>query len=558
MAGFLDERRLMLGPWRAFERDLGRLLIANGFNDVRIVGGSGDQGADVLGVKGGELWVIQAKFTSGAPPPSAAVEQVVEAGAFYRADRMVVACSRHPGPALLAEQERYARLGLRVEIMGPPELLSAMALAREYNRFRRALRPYQLEAVDAFRDALLHTGRAQIVLATGLGKTVVMSETVADMYRDSLVPDGRVLILAHTKESVDQLRRAFWAQRPKTIPTHRLDGAEEPSFWDGVTFATVQSAVNHASTMPSFGLVIVDEAHHIGSETFTRTIAALEPKMLGGATATPWRGDGFDIDRLLGPPVVRIGIDEGLRRGFLSEVDYRLLADNIDWEFVKQLSQHEYSFPELNRRLIIPTRDDEAARAIRETFDAEKRRAAVVFSPTKVHAEAMAAMLRRYDLRAEAVLGDRTPRERDRLMSAFRRGDLDVVTSVDLFNEGVDVPDVDLIAFMRVTHSRRIFVQQLGRGLRVTPNKSKVIVLDFVSDLRRIAEVIKLDAAVRDRPIERLGLGDHVIAFRDASAGSFIIEWMKDQADLLLREGDPALELPRFNFPQPAEPGGVE
>jgi hypothetical protein len=163
-------------------------------------------------------------------------------------------------------------------------------------------------------------------------------------------------------------------------------------------------------------------------------------------------------------------------------------------------------------------------------------------------------------MRARAILGELAPRERDRMMSAFRRGDIDIVTSVDLFNEGIDVPDVDLIAFMRVTHSRRIFVQQLGRGLRVSPTKDRVVVLDFVSDLRRIAEVIKLDGAVRsDRaPVERLGLGNRIVNFRDASAGSFIMEWLRDQADLLLREGDPSLELPRFDFPEPVAPGGIQ
>jgi hypothetical protein len=100
----------------------------------------------------------------------------------------------------------------------------------------------------------------------------------------------------------------------------------------------------------------------------------------------------------------------------------------------------------------------------------------------------------------------------------------------------------------------------LGRGLRVSPTKDRVVVLDFVSDLRRIAEVIKLDNAVRsDRaPVERLGLGNRIVNFHDASAGSFIMEWLRDQADLLLREGDPSLELPRFDFPEPVAPGGIQ
>ena len=165
-------------------------------------------------------------------------------------------------------------------------------------------------------------------------------------------------------------------------------------------------------------------------------------------------------------------------------------------------------------------------------------------------------MLRLFGFRAEPITGDMTPRERDRVMSNFRKGALDVVTTRDLFNEGVDVPDVDMIVFMRVTHSRRIFVQQLGRGLRISPRKKKVVVLDFVSDLRRLAEVVELEKAVRG-DVERLRLPG-VIQFRDEGAGSFMLDWMKDQADLFTREGDPTLELPAFDFPPPHAGGSVQ
>jgi superfamily II DNA or RNA helicase len=110
---------------------------------------------------------------------------------------------------------------------------------------------------------------------------------------------------------------------------------------------------------------------------------------------------------------------------------------------------------------------------------------------------------------------------------------------------------------MRVTHSRRIFVQQLGRGLRVAPNKNKVVVMDFVSDLRRIAEVIQLQRS-QARDVESLSLVENVVQFSDRGAGHFMYEWMLDQADLLTREGDAALELPQFNFPEPPRAGTVQ
>ena len=558
LAGFLDERRLMYGPWKAFERDVARLLIVNGFDEVRVVGGSGDRGTDVLGVKNGQIWVWQCKHTTTSSPPRNAVAEVVEAARYYQADRMVVATSRPPGAGLLEERARFERQGLKIELAPPGILLKRMRSSPEYPRSRRALRDYQEEASSRFREALTDTGRGQVVLATGLGKTIVMAEVVADMYRDGLIRHRRALVLAHTRELVDQLHRAFWFQLPSWVPTHKFAEGERPVYWDGVTFATIQSVVSCLDDLPTFGLILVDEAHHVGADMFRRAIDVLDPPMLGGVTATPWRGDGFDIDQVLGQPLVRIGIAEGLQGGFLSQVDYRLLGDNLDWSFVQEVSIHKYSVSQLNRKLIIPIRDDQAARVIRNAFESEARRAAILFSPTIAHAKSMAAMLRRYGLRTEPVYGEMPARERDRLLSRFKTGELDVLSNVDLFNEGVDVPDVDLIIFMRATHSRRIFVQQLGRGLRISPKKTDVIVLDFVTDIRRIAEVIELDKATRDGPMERLGLGSRIVQFNDASAGGFLQEWMLDQASLFLREGDPVLELPEFEFPDPVLPGNVQ
>lgn len=554
---FLDSRRLLKGPWQAFERDVARLLIGAGFDDVRIVGGSGDKGADIVGVKNGEIWVVQCKHTTTGPPTKAAVQEVVDAGVFYKADRMLVATSRPAGGSLLAEIERFKKVGIIVETLDPSKLDRFISLIPEYPKSRRQLRPYQQQALEAFRGGILDTRRAQIVLATGLGKTVVMAELVADLYRDGLIDGNRVLVLADKRELIKQLQTGFWHQLPKSIPTHLLSGEETPSFWDGITFATVQSVIGRTDTLPRFGLVLVDEAHHIGSPTFRRALDLLEPPLLGGVTATPWRGDSFDIDELLGQPLIRIGISDGLRNKYLCDVDYRLLADNVDWKFVQSVSLHNYSLSQLNRKLIIPTRDEEAARQVADAFRTEKRRGGIVFSPTVDHAESFAGTLRSFGLKTEAISSRQEARERDRLMASFRKGEIDILTSVDLFNEGVDVPDVDLIVFMRATHSRRIFVQQLGRGLRMSPGKDKVIVLDFVTDLRRIAELIELEKA-SSGPTERLPLGHHLINFRDESAGSFMLEWMKDQADLMLREGDAQLELPRFDYPKVPQPGGIE
>ncbi|MCB9610697.1 MAG: DEAD/DEAH box helicase family protein, partial [Polyangiaceae bacterium] len=238
---FLDSRRLLNGSWHAFERDVARLLIQNAFEDVRIVGGPGDKGADVLGVKNGQLWVVQCKFTGDRYPDPRAIDEVVEAARFYEADRLAIAASRPFGPALNIAIDRWARLGIRVESLPPATLMDMMRRSPEYPRARRELRDYQDECVMELGAALRETGRGQLVLATGLGKTVVMAETTAQLLRDGAIDAGRVLVLADKRELVEQLQREFWRQLPKTVPTHLLVGGEHPTFWDGITFATVQS-----------------------------------------------------------------------------------------------------------------------------------------------------------------------------------------------------------------------------------------------------------------------------------------------------------------------------
>lgn len=555
--GFLSEARLLRGPWASLERDVARLMSLHGFESVRLVGGSGDGGADILGVKGGEIWVVQCKHTTTSPPPRSAISEVVAAGAAYQAQRLLIACSRQPTESFMDDVRALNAAGTRLDVAGPGELLTLMRMAPRFAPTRKPLRDYQTEAVDELSEALFETGKGLVVLATGLGKTVVIAELVARLFEADRLPLGRVLVLAHTRDLVSQIHQAVWQQLPSQVATHQLADGETPSHWDGVTFATVQSAAARLAELPTFDMVIVDEAHHVGAETFLRVLEHIRPPFLCGVTATPWRGDGYQIEQIFGPALIKIGIEDGLRRGFLTEVDYRLLCDNVDWGFVQQESRHKYSVSQLNRRLLLPTRDNEAARQIVEIFRGESRRAGLVFSPSIVHASAFAATLRQFGLRVEVVTSEMSGRDREIVISQFRRGSYDCLATVDMFNEGVDVPDVDLLIFMRATHSRRIFVQQLGRGLRVSPGKSNVIVLDFVTDLRRLAEVLSLDKAIKGEEVERVGLGSRLIQFTDSSAGSFLREWILDQADLFAREDDPTLEIPSIDFPSPG-PGAFQ
>ena len=233
---------------------MARLLLANGFDDIRVIGGTGDEGADILGVFRNQLWVVQCKHTTTSLPSRSAVAEAASAASYYGATRIAVATSRPASEAMRDEVERFERNGVHVEVLEPRRLLAQMSSTPQYAKARKRLWPFQESASDRFRQGLIDTGRAQIVLATGLGKTVIMSETVADLLRDDLVKWGRVLVLAHTNPLVSQLQRHFWDQLPKWVPTHRLGDGEWPSFWEGVTFTSNSECVVSTSCSPGVRL----------------------------------------------------------------------------------------------------------------------------------------------------------------------------------------------------------------------------------------------------------------------------------------------------------------
>lgn len=131
----------------------------------------------------------------------------------------------------------------------------------------------------------------------------------------------------------------------------------------------------------------------------------------------------------------------------------------------------------------------------------------------------------------------------------FSAGRIAAITAVDVLNEGIDVPDVNILVFLRATHSRRIFIQQLGRGLRLAPGKEKVIVLDFVTDIRRLAAVSALGREAKDPSapdgIERVWLKKDIVSFSNAKAQAFVDAWLEDVASL-----EDADDAEKLSFPE--------
>ena len=229
-----------------------------------------------------------------------------------------------------------------------------------------------------------------------------------------------------------------------------------------------------------FDVIIVDEAHHAMAQGFRTCLEKLKPRFLIGMTATPWRGDGQSLNEVFGAPIQTVSLVDGMAFGYLSKVDYRIYCDNIDWDEIPHLSKKQLTISDLNRRLFLPQRDEAVIREIKKTISEVKNPRIAVFSPSINHGQLFANMLSAEGIPTTALsCGDKTE-TRKRLLG-FESGVYTAVTAVDVMNEGIDVPDVNILVFLRATHSRRIFVQQLGRGLRISEGKEKVDLPNSIS-----------------------------------------------------------------------------
>lgn len=552
MSGFLSREHLLNGGPRGLTHSTERALWHLGFTDVRLIDGAGDEGADLLAVRDREQWVLQCKFSSRGPIDRTGVDDAERARSRYGADKAIVITNSTLNKGAEDRRQALARAGVRVDVWAGPTLAQLYERMPTQVPTNYVLRPYQAAAASSIEVDLNKNGRALLVLATGLGKTVVGGEVIRRHLEAN--PGAQVLVVAHMKELVEQLEKALWRHLDKDVPTQLLTGDSKPSSFEGVTVGTVDSVLGLVRNGWRPSLIMIDETHHVGETgMYAEVLDLCQEAQQFGVTATPWRGDKFDITSRFGEPSYSLGIAEGMAAGYLTKVDYRMYVDNLDWDFVRDSSEHGYSLKELNRALFLPQRDEEIVDQLRDAWRDIADPRAIVFCQTIEHAERMATLLSGSDQswrRAAFLHSGLSRQKRQVLLNAFRLGRVPIITCVDVFNEGVDVPDVNLIAFLRVTHSRRIFVQQLGRGLRLREGKTTLKVLDFVTDVRRVAAGLTLKrslTAIRGGDVEELALplpGGSQITFSDETAGSLLDYWIRDAASLETAADEVRLQFP--------------
>ena len=371
---------------------------------------------------------------------------------------------------------------LAVEGSGPSDLPIELAALD--------VRPwgYQREILDELmaHRTLHDRWRNLVVMATGTGKTVVAGLDYRRLREAGQVDS--VLFVAHREEILRQSLSTFRHILRDGSFGEWFVASERPREWRHV-FASVQSLarldLEHELSPDRFDMVIVDEFHHASKEnrTYARLLEHLTPKVLLGLTATPERSDGVDIRTWFDPGGgVELRLWEALERNLLCPFQYFGIHDDVDLRDVAWKRGQGYDPAALTARYTVHDgRVRLIAQALYDKVADVRRMRALGFCVSIDHAEFMAQRFTELvGIPARAVTS-RTPTEdRRAALTALRNREVSVLFTVDLFNEGIDLPEIDTVLFLRPTESATVFLQQLGRGLRLADDKPCLTVLDFI------------------------------------------------------------------------------
>ena len=347
--------------------------------------------------------------------------------------------------------------------------------------------PFQQEILDRIAyERYIGRIRHLIVAATGTGKTIIS----AFDYRAFAMAQGgrypRMLFLAHREEILKQSLYTFREVLRDMNFGDLYVGASRPVQSDHL-FMSIQSF--HAGELwlrfpaDRFDYIVVDEFHRAEARTYKRFLEHFTPKSLLGLTATPERSDGGDVFRYFNwHTTAEIRLPDAINRKLLCPFQYFGISD-VPSADLRQLRWQRggYMIQELNR---IYTGNDVRARHIiqkaREVLLDIHQAKGLAFCVSVEHARFMADRFNAAGIPSLALTSESAQSERDSAQRRLRQGEINFIFSVDLYNEGVDIPEVDTVLFLRPTESLTIFLQQLGRGLRHAPDKECLTVLDFI------------------------------------------------------------------------------
>ncbi|WP_456369732.1 DEAD/DEAH box helicase [Thermodesulfatator atlanticus] len=362
------------------------------------------------------------------------------------------------------------------------------------------LRPYQERALLRILDAYLE-GRQSVAISlpTGCGKTIVFLALV----RGVVEAGGRVLIVAHRDELILQPVEKLslvWsgAPEPGIIKAERFE-PERP-----IVLASVQTLWRRLDRLPrGFDLVVIDEAHHAAASTYRLAIDRLlelnpATKVLG-VSATLFRRDGESLREIFEEVVFEYSVLEAIADGYLCGIDYRAARTGCDLSGVRfDYRARDFAVGQLSRAVNIPERNEFAVETWLELAEGRKT---IAFCVDVKHAHDLAETFRAHGVEARTVTGQTPLEERRAMLKAFARGEIPVVTNCQVLTEGFDDPAVDCLPLARPTASKGLYVQMVGRGLRLYPGKKNCLVIDLLDNSSRhsLVSIADLDPKLKRR-----------------------------------------------------------
>ena len=370
------------------------------------------------------------------------------------------------------------------------------ALNREIKRNQESdyifdIKPYDyqskiLDELDADRK-LRGNYKNLVVSATGTGKTVISAFDYARFVRTN-PGKNRLLFIAHREEILKQSQKCFRSVLRDYNFGELYTGNNKPVSLDHL-FMSIQSFNSIRPYLELdkhyYDFIIVDEFHHAAAKSYQSLLNYFEPQILLGLTATPERMDGKDILKYFNNHITsEIRLPEAIDRGILSPFQYFGVTDSVDLDTVTW-KNGSYDPMELQRLYTGSGGiSQERASLIKDAIDRYISSIHDVkglgFCVSVAHAEYMADYFNKNGISAMALTGNSSREERDTAHAKMRTGEIKIIFAVDIYNEGVDIPEINTILFLRPTESLTVFIQQLGRGLRLSEGKECLTVLDFV------------------------------------------------------------------------------
>lgn len=360
------------------------------------------------------------------------------------------------------------------------------------NTFFMDIRPYGfqqeiLEAIQADRK-IRNNYKNLVIAATGTGKTVISAFDYKRFCNENPHIKCRLLFIVHRKEILEQSLATYRAiLKDNNFGELFVDGIK-PTQYDYL-FASIQTFnsqdLTKFTTNDFYDYIVIDETHHASANTYQKLLNYYKPKILLGLTATPERADGKDIFKYFDNRIsAEIRLLEAIERGLLCPFHYFGVSDSIDYSTITW-ERGKYKESELNNVLTInevsaKVRINTIIQAINKYITDIQEIKGLGFCVSKEHAQYMSNQFNNNGISSIALTADSDSNIRSEARNKLKRGEYKFIFVVDIYNEGVDIPEVNTVLFLRPTESLTIFLQQLGRGLRNADNKEFLTVLDFI------------------------------------------------------------------------------